>query len=347
MQKINQLLAVALLAVALTSTTYAYEKTLPVGSRAKLTSHAILLAGHGGRIYGWLGAQGNLQPTNGSDFFSVEYNSPAPKKVEILDLMASQPLSYRVIKPETDWLNMSTSCQDAEGHELFYGGSGFYLEATPNGWQVPEQARQFDIVLAYQIPIKIKGAIRARILVRDDDGNARFPDVQLNVDYDNGNDIGTMFMLSQYAGLGSRGQLIVTYREKANGMRETEIVYGLSGDGEVIRTTDGSTTMKPNMPGIVPLTAPKAYILGIPSKNHIGTVPLGELPLAEQSEVILYAETTEGDLATSVSILNTTNFTAEWSNFEMPGGAPIVITLDPGLYHVDYNVPGLRSPANN
>ncbi|MFA6076651.1 MAG: hypothetical protein WC735_01080 [Candidatus Paceibacterota bacterium] len=345
MKNISQSFVVAMLAIALTSTTFAYEKVLPIGSRAALVSHAVLAAGKSGRIYGWLWAQGNLQSTNGPGYFQVEYNSPAPNKTEIQKIISSHELSYRVIDPTNDWLNMWTSCQDADGNELFYGGTGFRLQYGINGWQVPEESRMFDIILGYRIPIKIKGAIGARILVRDNDGNMR-PNIWLNVSYDQESNIGTVGMISEYAGIGSRGQLIVTYWENVDGkMREVEVVYGLSGDGEAISTTDGSTSMKPMMSCIVSLTAPKAYILGIPSKNHIGTVPLGELLLTELSEVILYAQTTEGDSATSVRILDTTKFNAEWSPFEMPDGAPIVITLDPGLYHVDYDIPGLHSPV--
>lgn len=341
-RNISQFLAVAMLAVAFVSTTYAYEKTLPIGSRAALVSEAIRSVKI---ITGQLWTQGDLQPTNGSGYFYVEYNSPAPSKAEILNQMSVHELSYRVIDPTNDWLNLFTSCFSAEGQELFYGGTGFHLQYGVNGWQVPEESRTFDIMLGYRIPIKIKGAIGARILVRDDNGNMR-PNIWLNVSYDQESNIGTVGMISEYAGIGSRGQLIVTYWENVDGkMREVEVVYGLSGNGEAISTTDGTTSMKPTMSEIVTLQGGKAYILGIPSRNHIGTVPLGELLIGERSLNLFYAETTEGDLATTVRVLNTTKFSAEWSTFEMPGGAPIELTLDPGLYHVDYDIPGLHSPV--
>src|SRR3989344_4458080 len=228
MKKIsNWFIAAVMMTAAFTSS--AYEKSLPVGSRAALVSQAIRdVKGINGSRW----SQGNLQPTNGSGYFWVEYNSPTPKKDEIRALIAAQQLSYRVMSPSNDWLGFYVSCYNAEGYQLFYGGNGFRLEYGKGGWQVPEAARQFDVMLAWQIPIKLKGAIGARIVVRNDDGYIT-SDFGLRVDYNYQNDMGTVFMLSEYSGLGSRGQLIVTYLERQpdGNSRTIDVVYSLSGDG--------------------------------------------------------------------------------------------------------------------
>lgn len=334
--------AVIMMITAFTSNiAFGYEKSLPINSRAALTSEAIRQVRV---VTGSLWTQGNLQPTAGSSYFWLEYKTSKPRKDEIRTLVSNQSLSYKVVNPTNDWMQFYMSCRNTDGYELFNGYSGFRLEYGRGGWQVPETARQFDSVLAYTVPMKLKGAIGARIVVRDERGYVT-TERGLQVKYDNDKGVGTVFFLSEYAG--TRGELVISYWEPQpdGNMRQVDVAYNLSGDGEAIATTDGVTSMKPDFKDIVTLNPPYVYLTFIQAKDHVGVYPLVEVTIPYPQWCFFHAGTIEGEIATAARILKLGSEDAEWKEYPMGPGIPYVpVLLESGVYHVDWVFPKLHPP---
>lgn len=341
--KISSWVAAVMMAVAFTSNTVGQvEKTLPVGSRATLASEALRQVKN---VYGSVYGPGSLQPLGGQSWFYFAYNTPTPSAEEIKSLVAQYNLSFRVINPSNDWLSFYFTCYAGDGANLFNGGSGFRLEYGKGGWHVPESARDFEPYLNYTVPLRIKGAIGARILRRDASGNPQ-SELYLSVSYNNQTDIGTVSFISEYAG--THDQLIVTYRvvQPDGSYQYSDAVYSMENDGAMIATTDVTSSFRSRFHDIVSLPVPYAYMTNVPSNSRVGTVPLGEMNVPYAMWVYLHADTSEGDTATTVRLLKLGTIDAQWREVNIPVGGPpyVPVFLESGLYHVDYEIPALRPP---
>ena len=344
MKKNISSLIIIIAIVAFVSQAFAYEKNLPIGSRAKLASEAIRQVE---QVYGGVYANGNLQPIDGTSYYKFAYNSKTPMASEISAMVAKQNLSFRVANPTNDWLSYYMLCTASDGRTLFSGGSGFRLkwsEKGGGGWHVPQTALSFEPYLAYEIPIKRKGVIGARIVARDAGGNVN-QYVYLQVSYNSDDCMGTILFRSEYAGTG--GELVVTYIDPDSGNWDSvEVAYSLKDDGQEIATVGGSFSTKPSFHDIVTLTAPYAYMTNIPSNNHIGTAPLGELSVPTDMWIYFHADTSEGENADSVSILKLGEEGADWHSEPIPANGPpyVPLLIKKGVYHVEYGFPQLRPP---
>ncbi|MEI6191046.1 MAG: hypothetical protein WCP24_01590 [bacterium] len=203
--------------------------------------------------------------------------------------LKTQEVSISVARA-TDRVGISESINTKEGWSILSGYNYGYLEKNSKGdWVVPPSLLIVKLRLNYQSPIYIKGAVSAKIITRDENGNV--VDTS-NLDVYNG----IVLFPNQF--LGRNGELAVTVDQ--GGGRYTTVVGDLR-DNKKTDVVTVSAKVDSLIDGLIILPDDSAYFDVMPESNEgHGESPLICGKFTKSMTFLLHAKTTEGQVARGV-----------------------------------------------
>jgi hypothetical protein len=321
----NIVIACTVAALIATNLTASEQKKMPIDSVASAVSYDLL---HVGQVYGDVYAT-SIVNTNGSrTFWNQSYNpNQVPKIGDLIAMVATNPFAFMIARPTNDAVDVYISYDSADGDQLFYADEGFMLTLSNGNWQIPVTAfTNMQTSLAYYEPIYEKGAVGARLNLRDANENI-LQTIWLDVYYTSSTRIGKIMNQTQY--LGQHGELIVTYGQFDQYGNETNTYDVASWNGLVLQ-----------------MAPPNIVLTNVPSNNHIGSSPLVEFTITNDTTVYFHADTSEGEVANGLTIkLLLAGQDLPKVPYSIPDGvAGISVLLPAGTYHIDFTWP-LLTPA--
>jgi len=209
--------------------------------------------------------------------------------LKVIAGLKTQEVSISVARA-TDRVSVSESINTKEGWSILSGYNHGYLEKNRNGdWVIPPNLLKVPLRLNYQSPIYIKGAVSAKIITRDEDGNVvETEDLEV---YD-----GTVLFLNQF--LDRNGELAVTvylgggnYKTFVGDLRDNKKTDVITVSANVDSLIDG----------LIILPDDSAYFDVMPESNEgHGESPLICGKFTKSMTFLLHAKTSEGEVARGV-----------------------------------------------
>lgn len=272
-------------------------------------------------------------PTTNTGFIADYVHVGQAKKSEILALLGSQTLVYKLAKPTEDYVQLNAFYYDADWNLLFSGyAPSFKLEPDGLGWKTPQDAEKihFDPVGEYYT---IEGLYNAYFIERDENGNV------LGYNYIEVYD--GRFQFPWYL-RDKRGELYLQIWNETAGATET-IAYD-SATGQQITPSTATTVASGSFNGLQSITPQGNLIEPVPIQSYQG---FGESDLVEIEVLVagLYKirhTTTEGELPNTVIVWSVGDATESEIDRVAPAES-VTVYLEPGVYHLRFNWPTLRS----
>lgn len=135
------------------------------------------------------------------DGYAEVYADGETDGLKVIGKLRTERLDYAVARPYQDWVGLEVRALNDEGQTLLYGGNSKQLELRDGQWQVPGDLFNFSLYLWWEFPIRMKGVVDAKLILRDEDNNvSQYVELDLSQN-------GFMFQ-TQY--LGRNGDIAVT-----------------------------------------------------------------------------------------------------------------------------------------
>ncbi len=253
----------------------------------------------------------------------VQVGKEDPDIRVISTLLSESMLDFRVVLPE-EVCYLGASMADANGYQLFYGQSYFYLSQDGEGWSVPQGAADITMQLVENVPIPAPGVNWAGLYLKDDNGNTTYRPISAGNGY--------IWFPQSLTGVTNAGWTAILTIYNSKGGK----VYDLR-TGEAIAGTPVKVGVNASIERLVTLDDPLMVKDNPKSVNGQGRRGWYQVKISSTRAIILSGETTEGELAISVTIRNATE-SAESVTLEIPTGLDI-LEFDEGVYDIWFEYP--------
>jgi hypothetical protein len=305
-----------------------------VSSRAAMISYVKSLVHEG---YGGFSSAGSVAQMTTTNYTQMVVLPDGKNDMfAVVDLLSEQTISFAVARPETDYVCFYEYLCDKTGKTLIQGWSYGNFEKDENGnWQVPASIfTNVDLRLSYQFPIYIDGAVEAKVILRDENGNVVSTEY-FSTSYGQGGSSSFFYFNSDYSGF--NGELVVTtydgkrYKTIVSSLRDN-VKYNIitqtanidATSSEIVRLPDNSVD----------------YGARLQSNGGQGVSPLICGKYIAKMWLTLTVETTEGEMPRGVWYKNTDISGSDWQYAAIKSYCPYPNGNGPTLYYIEVYIDG-------